>query len=135
RRLRENPQPQELTLRAALTGMLIGALLTPCNIYSGLKIGWSFNMSIAAAILGVGFWRQYERFFKPKSQWSILESNISQTSASAAASIVSSGFAAPIPALALLTNQYLSYVELVIWTCAVSFVGVCVALLLRHQFI
>jgi len=37
----------ELTLRAVGTGILLGALLTPCNVYSGLKIGWSFNMSIA----------------------------------------------------------------------------------------
>ena len=28
-----------LTARALLTGAVIGALLTPCNIYSGLKIG------------------------------------------------------------------------------------------------
>ena len=39
-----------------LSGMLIGALLTPCNIYSGLKIGWSFNVSIAALLLATGFW-------------------------------------------------------------------------------
>ena len=39
---------RELTLRALLTGLLLGAVLTPSNIYSGLKIGWSFNMSIIA---------------------------------------------------------------------------------------
>jgi uncharacterized oligopeptide transporter (OPT) family protein len=37
-------ETRELTLRALLTGLLIGAVLTPCNVYSGLKIGWSFNM-------------------------------------------------------------------------------------------
>ena len=36
--------------------MLIGALLTPCNIYSGLKIGWSFNISIIALLIASGFW-------------------------------------------------------------------------------
>ena len=44
------PRP-ELTVRAVATGMLLGAALTPCNVYSGLKIGWSFNMSIAAGLL------------------------------------------------------------------------------------
>jgi len=43
------PRP-ELTVRAVATGMPIGARLTPCNVYSGLKIGWSFNMSIAAGL-------------------------------------------------------------------------------------
>jgi uncharacterized oligopeptide transporter (OPT) family protein len=46
---------QNLTLRAIASGMLIGALLTPCNIYSGLKIGWSFNISIIALLLSAGF--------------------------------------------------------------------------------
>lgn len=43
--------------------MLIGALLTPCNVYSGLKIGWSFNMSIAAALLSLAFWRLAQDLF------------------------------------------------------------------------
>jgi len=29
----------ELTLWTVVTGMEVGALLTPCNVYSGLKIG------------------------------------------------------------------------------------------------
>ena len=48
------------SVRAIVTGMLIGALLTPCNVYSGLKIGWSFNMSITAALLSFAFWRLAE---------------------------------------------------------------------------
>ena len=39
------------TVRAIVTGMVIGGLLAPCNVYSGLKIGWSFNMSIIALLL------------------------------------------------------------------------------------
>ena len=46
----------ELTIRAVVTGMLIGAVLTPCNVYSGLKIGWTFNMSVAAGLIGFAFW-------------------------------------------------------------------------------
>jgi uncharacterized oligopeptide transporter (OPT) family protein len=45
------------TIRAIATGMVIGTLLTPCNVYSGLKIGWSFNMSITAGLLAFAFWR------------------------------------------------------------------------------
>ena len=29
----------------------IGAVLTPTNVYSGLKIGWSFNLSITALLI------------------------------------------------------------------------------------
>jgi len=77
---------RELSARALLTGVLLGALLAPCNVYSGLKIGWSFNMSIAALLAGLAFWRGAERAARAP-QWTLKESNISQTAASAAASI------------------------------------------------
>lgn len=43
-----------LSGRALLSGILIGALLTPCNVYSGLKIGWTFNISIIALLAITG---------------------------------------------------------------------------------
>ena len=80
----------ELSPRAILTGVLIGAVLTPCNIYSGLKIGWSFNMSILALLLGYAAWTPAGRLLGCRA-WQQKESNISQTCASAAASIISGG--------------------------------------------
>lgn len=121
------PTP-ELTGRALLTGAAIGALLTPCNVYSGLKIGWSFNMSITALLLGFLTWRVLAR---TRVRWDILESNISQTTASSAASIISGGLVAPIPALALVTGVVLAPVPLIAWVFAVSFFGVWVAWYLR----
>ena len=50
--------PRELSARALATGLLLGALLAPSNVYSGLKIGWSFNMSIIALLVGFAFWRE-----------------------------------------------------------------------------
>ncbi len=47
---------RELTVRAVATGAVLGGVLSLCNIYSGLRIGWGFNMSITAALLGWGFW-------------------------------------------------------------------------------
>ena len=48
--MQPSPCP-ELTVRAILTGMALGVLLMPCNVYSCLKIGWSFNMSLTAGLL------------------------------------------------------------------------------------
>ena len=127
------PRP-ELTLRAVLTGMLIGALLTPCNVYSGLKIGWSFNMSIAAGLMGFGLWRLGE-WAVGSAPWSIYENNINQTAASSAASIISGGLVAPIPALAMLTGQILPWPLLVVWVFVVSMLGVVVAAGLRNQML
>lgn len=121
---------RELTLRAVLTGICLGAILTPCNVYAGLKIGWSFNMSITALLLGFLLWRVLLRTGSAQP-WEILESNISQTTASSAASIISGGLVAPIPALALVSGVSLAPAPLMAWVFAVSFLGVWVAWYLR----
>ncbi len=126
--------PAQFTLRAILTGMVLGAILVPCNVYSGLKIGWSFNMSITAALLSLGFWQVMQRLLGTPT-WGMLENNINQTSASSAASIVSAGLVAPIPALTLLTGEQLSWGVLSVWMLSVSLIGVVVALGLRQQML
>lgn len=128
------PTGPELTRRALLTGIVIGALLTPCNVYSGLKIGWSFNMSIAAALLSFAFWRLAADLTGTRP-WGLLENNINQTTASASASIISGGLVAPIPALTLLTGQTLAWPLLMLWVFTVSALGIVVAMTLRESLI
>jgi len=123
-----------LTVRAIATGFVLGSLLAPCNIYTGLKIGFSFNMSIAAALLSYAFWNALNRFGKGPF-WGLLENNINQTAASSAASILSAGLVAPIPALALVTGRELTYPILVTWVFTVSFAGVVTALAVRRQML
>src|SRR3546814_8094054 len=114
--------------------MLIGAALTPCNVYSGLKIGWPFNMSIAAGLLGYGLWQLGGSRLGARP-WGILENNINQTAASSAASIISGGLVAPIPALTLLPGRALAWHWLALWGFAVSILGVVVAAGLRNQML
>jgi len=128
------PSERELTARALLSGVLLGALLTPCNVYSGLKIGWSFNMSIVALLLSLGGWRLAERA-AGAPRWSQKEGNIAQTSASSAASIISGGLVAPIPAYTLITGERLGAVPMMAWVFAVSFLGIWVAWALRPSLI
>lgn len=120
----------QLTVRAVLAGCLIGGVLSLSNIYAGLKIGWGFNMSITAMLVAFGLFRVVSR--RP---FGMLENNINQTAASAAASISSAGLVAPIPAYTILTGEKLSYPVLVVWTAAASLLGVVVAVGLRRQLI
>lgn len=125
---------KHLTGRAIVTGILLGALLTPCNIYSGLKIGWSFNVSIIALLIASGFWALLGRL----GLGTVLgpgEGNITQTTASSSANIVSGGLVAPIPALAMLSGTNLPAGELIAWVFAVSFLGIWVAWYLRDSLI
>jgi len=124
----------ELSIRAILTGMVLGALLAPCNVYAGLEIGWSFNMSVAAALIGFGFWGTAQRTVGTP-EWGILESNVNQTAASSAAAIAGAGLVAPIPALTLLTGRELSYIILATWVFVVSSVGVVVAIAMRRRLL
>jgi uncharacterized oligopeptide transporter (OPT) family protein len=122
---------RELSLRAVLTGAALGILLTPSNVYAGLKIGWSFNMSIIALLVGFGIWQSLARRNTHQPPWTLHESNINQTVASAAASIISGGLVAPIPAYTLLTGQQLDPVPMMAWVFSVSFLGIWIAWYLR----
>lgn len=121
---------RELTWRALVTGMLIGAVLTPTNIYSGLKIGWSFNLSITALLLAFAFWRPVQRLLA-LAPWERYESNIAQTTASSAASIISGGLVAPIPAYLIMSGESIALLPLCAWVFSVSFLGIWVAWWLR----
>ncbi|MGD8631793.1 MAG: OPT/YSL family transporter, partial [Gammaproteobacteria bacterium] len=123
-----------LTIRAVLSGMLIGALLTPCNIYSGLKIGWSFNISIIALLIASGFWILLSRL-RIGRLLGAGEANIAQTAASSSANIISGGLVAPVPALAMLSGSNLPPAQLITWVFAVSFLGIWVAWYLRESLI
>ena len=125
---------QTLTARSLFTGLCVGAFLTPCNVYSGLKIGWSFNMSIIAALVSYGFWQLSSKFFRTRD-WAQNESVYSQTTASAAASIISGGLVAPIPAYTLITGKEMPISILIFWVFSVSILGVLVAIGLRKPML
>ncbi|MFW6067231.1 MAG: OPT family oligopeptide transporter [Myxococcota bacterium] len=131
---RPTPPGPQLTPRAVITGMVLGAVLAPSNIYAGLKIGWGFNMSITAALLSYGVWHGMHHAVGTRP-FTILENNINQTAASSGAMIASAGLVAAVPALALLTGFDWTYGALVPWTLCVSLLGVGVALVLRRQML
>lgn len=123
---------QDFSVRAILTGALLGAVLSACNIYSGLKIGWSSNMSITGALLAFAIWR-----FNPSKStpFSMLETNLSQAACSAAAAVSSAGLVAGIPALTVLTGRVLPWHALAAWVFSVCLVGIMIAVPIRRAMI
>jgi putative OPT family oligopeptide transporter len=125
------PGEAQLTLRAVLAGCLIGGVVAAMNTYVGLRIGWAFGGSLIAAILGFAFFSAV----KPRSPFTVLETNITQTAGSAAGYMTAAaGLLGPIPALGMLGRK-LSYLELTAWTASVAFIGVFFAVPLRRQMI
>ena len=131
------PQADErqLSWRAISTGCAIGVVVAAMNISIGLQIGWTFGGSILAAVLGYAIFRA----LRPARKFGVLETNLRQTTASAAGSMVSAGgMVSYLPALALIgppVAPELSYLQLTLWSLAVGFLGVFFAVPLRQQMI
>lgn len=123
---------RQFTVRAILTGMLVGGLLSLCNIYSGLKIGWSNNMSVTAALMGFAFWNVLA---SPARPFSMLENNLNQTAASSAAAVSSAGLVASVPALTMLTGYQFTWPVLATWVFSVCLVGIAVGAGIRRQML
>ncbi|HSL82779.1 MAG TPA: oligopeptide transporter, OPT family [Thermoanaerobaculia bacterium] len=87
----------EFTLRAVLTGIVLGILFGAANAYLGLRVGLTISTSIPVAVLTVAAFRALHR---TRGGSSILEANTSQTVGSASSS-VASGVIFTLPALFL----------------------------------
>lgn len=124
-----------ISVRAIVTGAVLGGALAMANIYTGLKIGWGFNMSITAALLAFGLWALLNAVGVAKRRFSLLENNLNQTGASAAASISSAGLVSAVPALTVLDGYQWTYLELATWILCCSSLGVFVAMLFRRQML
>jgi len=120
----------DISVRAIFTGMALGSLLTLCNIYMGLKLGWSMNMSVIASLLGYVTWRGIEACTHCRP-WTLRESNIQQTSASAAGGTVSAGLVAPIPVYLIISGKEFEYWPMVLWMICISLLGICIASTMR----
>ncbi len=131
----------QLTVRAAVTGMILGGLLGASNLYIGLKIGWNFGMSITASVLAFAIFSALRKVFPSSPEFTMLENNTSQTAASAAAYMSSAGLVSSIPALTMLQREgvitlpALEGWRLTAWLLAISVLGVVVAIPLKRSLI
>lgn len=84
----ESPQPNEITLRGIVLGILITLIFTAAQVYLGLKVGLTFATSIPAAVISMALLSAFKNA-------SIQENNIVQTIASAAGTLASVIFVLP----------------------------------------
>jgi uncharacterized oligopeptide transporter (OPT) family protein len=126
----------QLTLRALGTGVILGGVLSICNVYTGLKIGWGLNMSITGILLAYVMWLAISRASAGRVRMmNRLENNINQSAVSAAGAVSSAGLVSAIPAVTLLDGTVFPWWQLTIWMITVCLVGIAVAMGLRQQMI
>ncbi|MGZ3424557.1 MAG: OPT family oligopeptide transporter [Polyangiales bacterium] len=129
------PNDRQLTVRAVITGMLIGGVMSLSNLYIVLKTGWSFGVTITAGILAFVIFQLGKRMGLVKTEFGMLENNAMQSVASAAGYMTGGGTVAAIPGLMYLTHSTVPAHQIFVWITALAFFGVFVAIPMKRQMI
>lgn len=126
---------RQLTVRAVIAGMLIGAVMCLSNLYVILKTGWSLGVTITACILAFAVFGTLRGLGVLRKEFTDLENNAMGSVASAAGYMTGGGNMAAVPALLMLTGTLPSSGWLMVWFAVISALGVFAAIPIKRQLI
>jgi putative OPT family oligopeptide transporter len=116
----------DLTVRALVSGLAVGALLCVANLYMGLKTGIWDSGHITASILA---------FVLASGRLTRLENNVAQTAACAAGAVpAAAGLLGAIPALQLLGHHVPGW-GIALWGLSLGVLGILFAAALRKRLL
>jgi uncharacterized oligopeptide transporter (OPT) family protein len=122
----------QLTLRSAITGFVLGGLLSATNLYVGAKTGWTLGVGLTSVILAFAMFKAMSRVgFRDMT---ILENNAMQSIATSAGYMTGpliSGMAAYM----WIENKPMSWVHMFGFNVVLSILGVLVAFPMKRRFI
>ncbi|HEY5545406.1 MAG TPA: OPT family oligopeptide transporter [Gemmatimonadaceae bacterium] len=123
----------QLTVRSAITGFLLGGVLSATALYIGGKTGITIGVGLTSVILAFAMFRIMSRSGLI-DDFTILENNCTQSIATAAGYMVTpivSGLAAYM----MVTGTIVPWWQLMIFNVVVSSIGVLVAFPMKRRFI
>jgi uncharacterized oligopeptide transporter (OPT) family protein len=123
----------QLTVRAAVTGFLLGGVLSATALYIAGKTGITIGVGLTSVILAFAMYRIMSRS-GVISDFTILENNCTQSIATAAGYMVTpvvSGLAAYM----MVTGTIVPWWQLMIFNVIISTIGVLVAFPMKRRFI
>jgi len=123
----------QLNFRSAITGMILGCILSMTNLYVGIKTGWTLGVGISSVVISFGLFRVLSRL-KLGREMSILENNAMQSIATSAG-YMTAPLCASLPAYMMVTNQVIPQWQAIAWMIALSILGVLFAFPLKKRFI
>lgn len=123
----------QLTLRSALTGMSLGAVLSLTNIYIGAKTGWTMGVGITSVILAFGLFKVLSQLGLAR-EFTILENNAMQSIATASG-YMTSPLISSLAAYMMVTGQVLPMWQLMSWVVVLAVLGVLFAFPFKRRFI
>jgi uncharacterized oligopeptide transporter (OPT) family protein len=107
----------QLTFRAALTGFLLGGILSATNLYVGAKTGWTLGVGITSVILAFSMYKILARL--GMRDMTILENNATQSVATAAG-YMTSPLISGIAAYMIIQNQTIPWFRLMVFNVVLS---------------
>ncbi|HEX8875402.1 MAG TPA: OPT/YSL family transporter [Phycisphaerales bacterium] len=122
----------QLTLRSALTGFLLGGILSATNLYVGAKTGWTLGVGLTSVILSFAIYRFFAQL--GAKDMTILENNCTQSIATAAGYMTGpliSGMAAYM----WVQNELMPWWQMLLFNVVLSILGVLVAFPMKRRFI
>jgi OPT family oligopeptide transporter len=131
---------RQLTLRAVFMGGLLGMFTAVSNLYTTLKIGWAFGVSITACVISFVAWnaicKAWNSLFPRKlSRMSVLENNCMQSTATAAGSSTGSTLATALGSLLLIQGVHQSWPVVAAFVFFTAALGVFLAIPMKRQMI
>ena len=127
----------QLTFRAVAMGAILGMLMSISNLYTTLKVGWSFGVAITSCVLSFVIWNSIRTVLRGVSNMSVLENNCMQSTASAAGYSTGATIATAFGALLILdpTHQHQPWWVVASFTMATGAMGVWLAIPMKRQMI
>ncbi|MBM3287308.1 MAG: OPT family oligopeptide transporter [Candidatus Eisenbacteria bacterium] len=128
---------KQLTVRAVVMGSFLGSIMSLTNLYIGLKTGWGLGVAITSCILSYAIWKGLRAAFPfwLKTDFTILENNCMQSTASAAGYSVGGTIVSAIAAMLMITGTHMSYWVLLGWNIFLGIIGVVMAVPMKRQMI
>ena len=115
----------QLTIRSALTGMILGGVLSLTNLYIGIQTGWTLGVGITSVILAFAAFKVLSRAGLGH-EMTILENNAMQSIATAAG-YMTAPLVTSLSAYMIITNRVIPMNHIMIWMISLSILGVLFA--------
>ena len=126
----------QLTIRSVVMGGIIGMVMAVSNLYTTLKLGWSFGVSITACVISFVVWNAIRTILGGRiSQMTILENNCMQSTATAAGGSTGATIGTAFGALLLIQGVHTSWLILVPFALLTAALGVFLAIPMKRQMI
>lgn len=129
------PNATNLTIRAVVVGMLIGAAMSLSNLYVFFKTGWSMGVTLTACILAFGAFQLLQAARIVKKPLGVLENNALTTVASGAGYMTGGGNMAAFGALLMVTTVRPDSFAMIGWFALIAALGVFAAIPIKRQLI